>query len=402
MKRVLLIMFIAIIAVSCDNTAKTDKVQAQFKEISDVVKAEYAPDGRSKIWEARLLVSESDGSMVLKGATTENGAKDAFLKALDDNGISVLDSMIVLPDQKLGDKLYGITISSVINFRTSPSYSVESATQTVMGTPLRVLEKRGGWTRAVTPEGYIAWVTSGSVQEMTKDEYDSWISAKKVIVTTHYTLFRQSASESSAVVSDGVWGNIVVCKGEKSGYYEVTLPNGKEAFVQKSHAADYNSWIESRNPSGANIIATAKQFLGFPYMWGGTSIKAMDCSGFVKTVYYLNGVITLRDASQQALRGDDVDISNNFDNLVMGDLLFFGSKATAERGERITHVGIYIENGEFIHSATSVRINSLLSDKENYYEGSTRLVRARRIIPRVDSEEGIVSIKNHQWYSVQE
>ena len=395
-------MFIAIIAVSCDNIAKADKVQAQFKETSDVVKTEYAPDGRSKIWEARLLVSENDGSMVLKGATTENGAKDAFLKALADNGISVLDSMVVLPDQKLGDKLYGITISSVINFRTSPSYSAEAATQTVMGTPLRVLEKRGGWTRAVTPEGYIAWVTSGSVQEMTKDEYHSWISAKKVIVTTHYTLFRQSASESSAVVSDGVWGNIVVCKGEKSGYYEVTLPNGKEAFIQKSHAADYNSWIESRNPSPANIIATAKQFLGFPYMWGGTSIKAMDCSGFVKTVYYLNGVITLRDASQQALRGDDVDISNNFDNLVMGDLLFFGSKATAERGERITHVGIYIENGEFIHSATSVRINSLLPDKENYYEGSTRLVRARRIIPKIDNEEGIASIKNHQWYSVQE
>jgi cell wall-associated NlpC family hydrolase len=136
-------------------------------------------------------------------------------------------------------------------------------------------------------------------------------------------------------------------------------------------------------------------------MWGGTSIKAMDCSGFTKTAFYLNGVILERDASQQAKTGEDVDISEGFDNLQKGDLLFFGSKATQERGERITHVGIYMGNGEFIHSATSVRINSLIPDAYNYYEGSTRLVRANRLITKIDNDPGIVSINNHPWYFAQ-
>ena len=389
---------------NCDN--KADKIQAQFKEISDAVKKEFAPDWRRKTWEARLSVSESDGSLVLRGATTERDAKEELLKVLEERGFSVLDSMAVLPDPALGEKIYGITGSSVINFRVAPDYDAESATQTVMGTPLRILEKRGGWTRAMTPEGYIAWVSSGSIQEMTKEEYNRWMSSEKLVITSHYTLFRDSFSEESTVVSDGVMGNIVLLDGgmvrvgsSKIANYAVTLPNGKRAFVSADDAMPYDKWIESRNPNPDNIIATAKQFLGFPYMWGGTSIKAMDCSGFTKTVYYLNGVILQRDASQQALTGEDVDISAGFDNLMKGDLLFFGTKATAERGERVTHVGIYIANGEFIHSATLARINSLIPAADNYYEGSTRFVRARRIIPEIDKDSGITSIKSHPWYS---
>ncbi|MCK9629778.1 MAG: C40 family peptidase, partial [Bacteroidales bacterium] len=147
-------------------------------------------------------------------------------------------------------------------------------------------------------------------------------------------------------------------------------------------------------------INTARQFVGFPYMWGGTSIKALDCSGFTKTTYYLNGVILERDASQQAKFGDSISLANNFAALQAGDLLFFGSKATKDKKERISHVAIYIGKGEFIHSATSVRINSLLPDAANYYEGSTRLVRARRVITRIDKVEGdgILTIRNHPWY----
>ena len=407
MKKILLVIFIAIVAVSCGSNRKADKIQAQFKEISDAVKKEFAPDWRRKTWEARLSVSESDGSLVLKGATTEKSAKEELLKVLRDKGISVLDSMVVLPDPQLGGKIYGLTRFSVMNLRVAPDYASESATQTVMGTPLRVLEKRSGWTRVMTPEGYIAWVSTGSVEEMTEEEYNRWMSSEKLIITTHYTLFRDSYSAESAVISDGVMGNIVLLDGDmirvgssKVTNYMVTLPNGKRAFVPASDAMPYDKWIESRNPNPDNIIATAKQFLGFPYMWGGTSIKAMDCSGFTKTVFYLNGVILERDASQQALTGDDVDISAGFDNLTKGDLLFFGTKATAERGERVTHVGIYIANGEFIHAATYVRINSLIPTAGNYYEGSTRLVRAKRVIPKVDTESGITSVKNHPWYSV--
>ena len=266
--------------------------------------------------------------------------------------------------------------------------------------PVRILEKKGGWTRCITPEGYTAWVSSGSIQPMNSEEYNEWTAAPKLIVTTHYTLFREAPVAGSPVISDGVWGNIVRNEGKSGNSYKVILPNGRVAYVAANDVQEFDKWLGSRNPTAENILAVAKQFLGFPYMWGGTSVKAMDCSGFTKTAFYLNGVILERDASQQARTGADVDITEGFDNLRAGDLLFFGSKATEERKERITHVGIYIGNGEFIHSATSVRINSLIPDSVNYYEGSNRLVRANRLITEIDKDPGIVSIVNHPWYFV--
>ena len=400
MKRVLPIFLAAIIAISCSEGGRNEKLQKEFDEISKQVKQEFAPDRRVKTFEPELVIMQEDGKMVLKGSTTEPAAKEALLKSLIEKKIEVLDSMVILPDPSLGDKIYGITSLSVINFRYGSGYSSESATQTIMGFPVRILEKRGGWIRAVTPEGYIAWVTSGSVQPMNQTEFNDWTKSQRLVVTTHYTLFRESPAANSAVISDGVWGNIVRYDGVSGDYYKVILPNGKSAYLLKTHAEDFTKWIESRDPSAENIISTAKQFSGFPYMWGGTSVKAVDCSGFTKTVFYLNGVILERDASQQALTGEDVDISNGFENLKPGDLLFFGSKATEEKKERITHVGIHIAKGEFIHSATSVRINSLVPDAPNYYEGSNRLVRAKRLITRIDQENDIVSVKNHPWYFV--
>ena len=142
-------------------------------------------------------------------------------------------------------------------------------------------------------------------------------------------------------------------------------------------------------------------------MWGGTSMKAVDCSGFTKTVYFLNGVILARDASQQCYTGDDVDIkeytdNNNYSvealgNLKKGDLIFFGTKATPEKKERITHVGIYIDNGKFIHSATRVKENSLIPSDSDYYDGSKRMIRAQRIIGTQDKGKGVESIDKSNY-----
>ncbi|MFA7034481.1 MAG: C40 family peptidase, partial [Bacteroidales bacterium] len=312
--------------------------------------------------------------------------------------INVLDSLSLLPHSDLEDKIYGITNLSVINIRMKPGYDEESGTQTLLGTPLRVLEKRNGWLRIVTPEGYIAWVTSGSVARVTEEEAAEWRNAPKWVVNTHYTLLRAQPAENADVVCDAVWGCIVRKVSEQGKYYKVLLPNGKNAYLLKAHAQDFTEWLDSRKPTPEKIIATAKQFLGFPYMWGGTSIKGMDCSGFTKTTYYLNGIILQRDASQQVATGVDVDITNGLDNLKMGDLIFFGRKAAETQKERATHVGIYIGEGEFIHCATSVRINSLLPEAENYYEGSTRLIRARRILGNEDTDKGIWTVRQHPWY----
>ena len=401
MRKILLpaILATALLGSCCNHS--NDATVEKFNDIKKGVKTVLAPDGRSKTFEATL--EKEDGKYVLRGVTTEQKAKDSLVQALQAANIKFEDSLFMLPCAKLGDEVYGVSTQSVINFRTSGKYSAESATQVMMGTPLRILQKKDGWTRAITPEGYISWVTSGSIEYMNEEEFNKYMAAPKVIVTTKYTTIYEDMSDSSQMVSDAVWGNILLDLGDAGIYWrKVAIADGRVGFIPQRDVQNFNKWLDSRNPTAENIIATAKQFIGVPYMWGGTSIKAVDCSGFCKSVYFLNGIILARDASQQCLTGDDVDITKYVNDstytvealsdLKKGDLIFFGTKATPEKKERITHVGIYIENGIFIHSATKVRINSLIPTDENYYSGSTRLVRAQRILGNQDAGKGIVSV----------
>ena len=384
--------FMLVISSCCGD--KTEVLNSISKE----VKSEFAPDRRDKTFETKF--KEVDGKWVLYGSTTEAEAKASLLEKLAAKKLNVLDSMKVLPDQALVEKgiVYAVTAHSVANLRYEADYSSEMATQVLMGTPLKVLEKKSYWYRVVTPEGYIAWVTVGSVKTMNEEEFTAWRDSYRVIVDTHYTLFRDKPSKNGAIISDGVWGDIVQSPVNKvvNGYQQVMLPNGKTAYVPASDVKPFQKWLDSRNPTTDNILNTGKQFLGFPYLWAGTSIKGLDCSGFVKTSHYLNGIILRRDASQQAKIGEEVDITNGIENLVKGDILFFGRKATAERPARVTHVGMYLGEGMFIHSATFVKINSLVPGTDNYYDGT--MVCARRINGMEDTIYGLWSIAKHPWY----
>jgi len=92
--------------------------------------------------------------------------------------------------------------------------------------------------------------------------------------------------------------------------------------------------------------------MGLPYLWGGSSSKMNDCSGFTSTVFLAHGIQLPRDASQQALIGKSVEFDRTFQMVKPGDLLFFGSK------ERITHVGISLGGYEYIHQDGYVDIGS--------------------------------------------
>lgn len=91
------------------------------------------------------------------------------------------------------------------------------------------------------------------------------------------------------------------------------------------------------------LIAYAQQFLGNPYVYGGTSLtKGADCSGFVMSVFSHFGISTGRSSRDQAARGKTIPVSE----VKPGDLLFYAS------GSYINHVGIYVGNGKIIHSST--------------------------------------------------
>ena len=189
-------------------------------------------------------------------------------------------------------------------------------------------------------------------------------------------------------------------KGDEGAFYSVTYLYGRKALVEKQNAQRINNRLKDIDLTGESIVETAKQLMGVPYVWGGTSSKGLDCSGFTKIVYWLHGIVIARDASQQIESGVEIDRIGNFENAQKGDLLFFGAKATAENPkERVVHVGIYIGNQQFIHASDYIHIGSFDAESELYDEyNKKRYLCTMRYIGS-ENTQGITSIVQHHFYN---
>jgi hypothetical protein len=232
---------------------------------------------------------------------------------------------------------------------------------------------------------------------MTDEEISVWKQSDRIIYTNKSGDIYSETSENE-VVSDIIAGSILQSEVEKGKYFIVILPDGRRGKVAKNEAANFSQWCSSVTPKPDKMTAFGKSFLGSPYLWGGTSTKAPDCSGFVKTIYFNAGVILARDASLQFLHGQPVDISGSFNKLEPGDLLFFGHYSKGEK--RITHVGFYIGDSELIHSSGMVRINSLDSTRTDYSSHLKETILGARRIIGTRSERGIEAVAVNTWYNI--
>lgn len=127
----------------------------------------------------------------------------------------------------------------------------------------------------------------------------------------------------------------------------------------------------------SDVVATALEEMGQPYVWGGTGDGngGFDCSGLIHYAYSRYGVSLPRTAASQAKAG--TAIRRNADDLLPGDILTF----TGERGDAVTHVGLYVGEGRFIHSASAgVRLSRLRDDDPDGKYWLRRWVGVRRIV----------------------
>ncbi|RRB01173.1 C40 family peptidase [Larkinella rosea] len=354
-----------------------DGFSQSLSQFVDAVRKQYAPDKRVAIFNV-----EADSSGQLTGFTNLPEAKQALLAQLKAADRAVVDQIQLLPASSLGEKIYAIVNVSVANLRSNARNAAELSTQALLGMPLKVWDKDRSWYEVQTPDQYIAWTDAGAIQLMTKTDFEQWQSAEKIIFTRPFGFVYSQADKRSQTVSDIVAGNTLVLLNEQRQYFQVRYPDGRTGFVAKREAQRFDRWQAAAKPTEDALVSTAKQFIGIPYLWGGTSVKGMDCSGFTKTVYLLNGQMLPRDASQQVNVGEEIATpGKNFASLKPGDLLFFGEPATADKPERVVHVGMWIGNNEFIHSSGHIRITSVDPTAPNFdaYE-LNRFLRVKRVV----------------------
>jgi hypothetical protein len=240
----------------------------------------------------------------------------------------------------------------------------EHVTEILMGDEFRVLKEEHGWAYGSIPsqKGYRGWIQEKDISFVLSEEPFRGRSFVLVRATMARIGFRDGSS------TEVFAGTSLPLLRKNSVHYEVIMPDGSTGFlpVEAGTIEDENF---GKYVTPADILKSTR-FFNSHYKWGGITAGGMDCSGFVYTVFRINGIYLMRDSYLQAEEGTAVP----FDKLKEGDLVFFNSK----KGGQITHVGIYIGEGNFIHSSRGkkgVGVSSLL---EGYFR--RRLAAARRIL----------------------
>ena len=218
----------------------------------------------------------------------------------------------------------------------------------------------------VSVKGDWAKITSGKVEGYVKTEYLLTGDAAKnvakkeitkvVTVNTTTLRVREKASEDSAILSLVGEGEDLVVEDTKDGWYKVEVDDQKGYisgdYVEVTEKLPTASTVkeleygEGYTDSRVSLVQFALQFVGNRYVWGGTSLtNGIDCSGFTMQVYARYGVGLPHHAASQPAYG----------NRISADLFFYGS------GSSISHVGIYIGNGQIVHASnarTGIKISS--------------------------------------------
>ncbi|WP_321344074.1 C40 family peptidase [uncultured Draconibacterium sp.] len=375
MKCNLIIILLFSIMTSCTQP-QNPKIQQQVDQLID----QQIKDKRLAYCNVEV-VAKDDG-LEISGATVSKSTFDALKTFADENGIDF--SVNLFPDETYKENPWAIVTLSVCNIRSTSRHSAEMLTQSIMGTPVKVYHEEDGWYLVQTPDRYFGWVDGAGIAPKTNAELAEWKALKKVLYKQQYGFAYSGPEANSNVETDLVLDNLLSIVDETGEFYKMILADGREAFVKKGECVDLDIWY-NKSVAAEDVLKTAKKFMGVPYLWGGTSAKMVDCSGFVKSVYYNHGMILQRDASQQTWYGEMVDTKNGYEILEPGDLVFFGRKATVDQKERVTHVGLCLGNQEFVHASGKVRINSLDGNSEKYTEHYEKgFVRARRVINNID------------------
>ena len=389
------LLLLLLLVFSC--TSPTRRTITGLNALLLTAHQQSAPDDRIELWD--VSVHSDSGHFQLIGNLTSREDFDALEEALKQLFPEVENRIILHSEDGDGPLVNALVNNSVIHLRREPSSTKELVTQALLGTPVRILKTEGGKSLIQVPDKYIGWVNTEEVSPVNQAELAAYREAEKVIYAAQYGLSYSEPDVESMPVTDLVIGNILRKVTEESGFTRVLYPDGRLGWVNSGELVPAEE-IFSLTALKENLVQTALKFHGIPYLWGGSSSKNIDCSGLVCNIYFMNGKVLPRDADMQALIGRELTTDFVSDGLEAGDLLFFGRMATEDEEENVSHVAMYIGEGEYIHSAgyrERVSINSMDSTKNNFIERYPHIfVRAVRIIG--EEYDGFRPIAENAFY----
>ncbi|ARI75589.1 C40 family peptidase [Halobacillus mangrovi] len=242
--------------------------------------------------------------------------------------------------------------------------------QLLYGEEVMVDELKEGWAKVVVPaqaskkddRGYPGFVPASQLKEVPEHEWQG--NGVAVVHTRQAVLLnehRQPLVELSYLTS-------LPARKEEGEWVKVRTPEG-EGYLALEDVTLYPSREAIPKGSGEDLIRAGETFLDLPYFWGGMSSYGYDCSGFAYNMHKACGYEIPRDATDQALAGNEVPL----DGLKPGDLLFF---AYEEGKGRIHHVGFYYGDGKMLHSPNTGKTIEIIDLKDTVYE--KELCSARR------------------------
>lgn len=264
-----------------------------------------------------------------------------------------------------------VVTAALTPVRAEPSVRAEQVSQELLGGVLRVLERRGDWSLVAGEDDYEGWVNTGSVTFRDEPGGEAWWDDLGGLPAI--------ALDATLVDDDGEpvirlpWGARVAMASGVIG-----LPDGRTARLGEGRLLSWLELSRSFPASGIAVAATARGWLGTPYVWGGRTRWGADCSGLVQAVYRTHGFLLPRDSHQQIEIGEPVEPGGGLEETLPGDLVYFRDRGSG----RIAHVAMSLGGSRIIHSAEAnggVMVNDLGGEGELERALAARLAGVRRI-----------------------
>ena len=290
-----------------------------------------------------------------------------------------------------------------------PSINATDIVEVKQNDKVTIIETMGDWIciESGTTKGWIRSDKLMTVEEKAKideeakaaeeeakkkaEQEEQKQKTKTMYVNSATVNVRKEASKDSEVVEQIKLNTEVTVLSEESGWSKVSV-NSKEGYVASNllSSSKTQETVTSRSgttrkkaeetnkkettttaPSGkgATVVETAKNYIGYRYVYGASGPNSFDCSGFTSYIFKLHGVTLSRTAKGQYSNGTTVARSD----LQPGDLVMFGPSVSG-----INHVGIYIGGGQIVHAANASRGVTIDTINSGYYNNN--YVGARRVI----------------------